>query len=322
MSVAMEGVRLCESTGAEVYSSFARQGSADPPLPEDARLGRILLDIGWVSEVDLQHALGAQAPARKLGDVLVDMGLLTRQQVEAALGAQKSLGARLGEILVRKGLLSRGQLARALRVQAEMRMRLGEILVAIGALTRRQLDYALRIQKTLRLLFASVALASVMGCASVSAPADIQGRVVPSTPFDMKYRHVEKLLERAQAFRYIPDARGQDHWQMPNETEVRGGGDCEDMAIWLYTKLLASGVDEARLCIGRKHSSDSEMHCWVMWPASGAYFVLDPTTRRGIIRTEDLSSDSYRPVYSYNKNQKFAHAATAATPDAAVAMGG
>ncbi|HRU04154.1 MAG TPA: hypothetical protein P5137_00095 [Candidatus Brocadiia bacterium] len=322
MSVAMEGVRLCESTGAEVCLPFSRQGFADLPLPEDARLGRILLDIGWVSEADLQRALGAQAPERKLGDVLVDMGLLTKQQVAAALSAQKSLGARLGEILVRKGLLSRVQLARALKVQAEMRRRLGEILVAMGAITRRQLDYALRIQKTLRLLFASVALASVVGCASVSAPADMQGHVVPSTPFDMKYRHVEKLLKRAQAFRYIPDARGQDHWQMPDETETRGGGDCEDMAIWLYTKLLASGVDEARLCIGRKHASDHEMHCWVMWPAGGAYYVLDPTTRRGVMRTEDLPSESYRPVYSYNKNQKFAHAATAASLSMNVALGG
>jgi len=322
MSVAMEGARLCESTGAEVLPSLFREGFADLPLPEDARLGRILLDIGWVSESDLQRALGAQAPALKLGDVLVEMGLLTQRQVEAALATQRGLGARLGEILVRKGWLSRGQLARALKVQAEMRRRLGEILVAIGALTRRQLDYALRIQKTLRLLFASVALASVVGCASVSAPADMQGHVVPSTPFDMKYRHVERLLEQAQAFRYIPDARGQDRWQMPRETEARGGGDCEDMAIWLYTKLLASGVDEARLCIGRKHAADQEMHCWVMWPASGAYYVLDPTTRRGVLRTEDLPGEAYRPVYSYNKNQKFAHAATAPEPTMNVALGG
>ncbi len=65
-------------------------------------------------------ATGAAAPEqawRPLGRVLVDLEFLTESQLERALAAQREEGCRLGEILVSRGLLSGGELAQALAEQ-------------------------------------------------------------------------------------------------------------------------------------------------------------------------------------------------------------
>jgi hypothetical protein len=54
---------------------------------------------------------------RPLGRVLVDLEFLTESQLERALVAQREEGCRLGEILVSRGLLSGGELAQALAEQ-------------------------------------------------------------------------------------------------------------------------------------------------------------------------------------------------------------
>ena len=77
--------------------------------------------------VQLSPREGAPAPApvaaapeqawRPLGRVLVDLEFLTESQLERALAAQREEGCRLGEILVSRGLLSGGELAQALAEQ-------------------------------------------------------------------------------------------------------------------------------------------------------------------------------------------------------------
>jgi len=54
---------------------------------------------------------------RPLGKLLVDLGFLTESQLDRALTAQREDGGRLGEILVSRGLLSGGELAQALAGQ-------------------------------------------------------------------------------------------------------------------------------------------------------------------------------------------------------------
>lgn len=54
---------------------------------------------------------------RPLGKLLVDLEYLTESQLERALAAQRDDGGRLGEILVSRGLLSGGELAQALAEQ-------------------------------------------------------------------------------------------------------------------------------------------------------------------------------------------------------------
>jgi hypothetical protein len=78
--------------------------------------------------VQLSHKEGAPAPPvpvpsepeqpfRPLGKLLVDLEFLTESQLERALAAQREDGGRLGEILVSRGLLSGAELARALAEQ-------------------------------------------------------------------------------------------------------------------------------------------------------------------------------------------------------------
>jgi hypothetical protein len=54
---------------------------------------------------------------RPLGKLLVDLEFLTESQLERALAAQREQGGRLGEILVSRGLLSGAELAQALAEQ-------------------------------------------------------------------------------------------------------------------------------------------------------------------------------------------------------------
>jgi len=54
---------------------------------------------------------------RPLGKVLVDLEFLTESQLERALTAQREEGGRLGEVLVTRGLLSGSELAQALAEQ-------------------------------------------------------------------------------------------------------------------------------------------------------------------------------------------------------------
>jgi hypothetical protein len=54
---------------------------------------------------------------RPLGKLLVDLEFLTESQLERALAAQREDGGRLGEILVSRGLLSGSELAQALAEQ-------------------------------------------------------------------------------------------------------------------------------------------------------------------------------------------------------------
>jgi hypothetical protein len=78
--------------------------------------------------VELSRKEGVSAPPippvsqpeqawRPLGKLLVDLEFLTESQLERALAAQREEGGRLGEILVSRGLLSGGELARALADQ-------------------------------------------------------------------------------------------------------------------------------------------------------------------------------------------------------------
>src|SRR5207253_5325310 len=54
---------------------------------------------------------------RPLGKVLVELGLVTESQLERALALQREENRRLGEILVSRGLLSGSELAQALAEQ-------------------------------------------------------------------------------------------------------------------------------------------------------------------------------------------------------------
>jgi hypothetical protein len=117
-------------------------------------------------------------------------------------------------------------------------------------------------------------------------------------------KKVEEYLRKAHEFQYdeelfyeeLPNPafhiKGAmaDYWQLPDETEKRGKGDCEDKAIWLYSKLLKEGF-----------------HAWVVWYYDDAVFILDPTKQKTIRELKDFASDYYQPYYSYYKERKWCH---------------
>jgi len=297
--------QVTRATDTEDFGGASSSGASPFARAEDVRLGRLLVEMDLVRHEELQAALTVQDNGQRLGEILVERGSATPEGIDAALQRQTVTGGQIGGILVRAGAITKRQLAGAVRLQARLRRRLGDILVSLGALTRRQLNFALRIQKTLRLLFASMTLVAAMGCATVNH--DYRGRPVPSAPFDGQYRQVERLLERAHAFEYRPEPTGQDKWQLPDETEWRGGGDCEDLAIWLYTRLLETGVQDVRFCIGVRSPAENALHCWVLWHDQGEPHVLDPTSGRGVARTAALPNGAYRPFYSYDAARRYAH---------------
>jgi hypothetical protein len=123
------------------------------------RLGKILLDGGFVSADTLEQALKSQTK-RPLGQVLISMGALKPVELKVALALQSQLvlarnpakvatGLRqkLGELLIQAKCITREQLDLALLKQTMTSGKLGSILIEWGLLTETRLDAALAFQE-------------------------------------------------------------------------------------------------------------------------------------------------------------------------------
>jgi len=87
---------------------------------------------------------------------------------------------------------------------------------------------------------------------------------------------------------YVPDAyiiavknqsvtRIPEHFQTPNETLKRGGGDCEDLAILLYSLLKpVLGEGEELYLIG--WATENSGHVAVLYEYNDRYMILDPSS--------------------------------------------
>lgn len=88
------------------------------------------------------------------------------------------------------------------------------------------------------------------------------------------------LFRTARSFRYAADRR-QDYWQSADETSQKHAGDCEDIAIWLYTKLKEAGYRDIELVVGRYRTIDSKLHMWVTYrDPKGEVYILDPVIQK------------------------------------------
>jgi len=80
-----------------------------------------------------------------------------------------------------------------------------------------------------------------------------------------KYNHMPAEVKviydlcKNSKLEYQTEEPGEDYWKAPYETERDGGGDCEDLSIWLLYKLWDLGYD-AWLQMG---IDDYNMHMWV-----------------------------------------------------------
>lgn len=121
-------------------------GLKPAPAPERKLTGEILVEIGVITEEQLQRALEEQRrfPAKPFGAILSDLGFADMEAVARALDKQRiSSGRLLGERLLKKGVLSREQLDQALEDQRRNpAKRLGAILVDRGYATEQQIQEA------------------------------------------------------------------------------------------------------------------------------------------------------------------------------------
>lgn len=129
--------------------------------PHRRAIGQILLDGGFLSEVQLEHALEQQQDTNELlGKVLVRMGMLELGDVNAVLSVQEHLssleqalqltaGVRqmLGSLLIHAGKISEEQLEQAIAEQKIRGEKLGEVCVSLGFLSEWQLDNLLAYQE-------------------------------------------------------------------------------------------------------------------------------------------------------------------------------
>lgn len=283
-------------------------------------LGNHLLDGGFIDEDKLSAAL---VKHRKedllLGECLVKDKSISGETLDAVLAFQgkvreivhdagsagntKSL--KLGQLLVATKMISARSLKRAVKLQKRCNKLLGETLLDIGAISRNALALALGAQKKILILSA---LALVTGpLAAGCATYDHVGTSVRATPYDDRYEKVRKYLEMAGRFEYKADVPGADNWQLPFETEKLGAGDCDDKAIWLYSKLIKEGIDNVRLVLGNYKSGEISVHMWVDWYQDGQVFILDPTIDNGIRTADEYWTDYYQPYYSFHKGKKWKH---------------
>lgn len=113
-------------------------------LGESSRIGEYLIEKGLIAKKQLNQALAQQKKDDKLlGKILLDLGYISQDKLVQAL-IDKSNKPRLGQWLVSRGLLSSANLKIALNFQSRGR-RIGEILVECGYITREKLNEAIEI---------------------------------------------------------------------------------------------------------------------------------------------------------------------------------
>ncbi len=78
-----------------------------------------LLDLGYVTQEQLQNTLRSNQMNIRLGDLLLELGYLREADLQQALGIQKELQGkkRLGEILVERGFIEERRLLETLAYQ-------------------------------------------------------------------------------------------------------------------------------------------------------------------------------------------------------------
>ena len=81
---------------------------------------------------------------------------------------------------------------------------------------------------------------------------------------------------KASAIQYRHDIG--EYWQTPIETAIRGLGDCEDQAFYLYNLLDNQKDFKVRVVFGILDIRQfGGMHAWVEVRTDGIYYILDPT---------------------------------------------
>ncbi|MQY53462.1 MAG: hypothetical protein GH154_03595 [Firmicutes bacterium] len=115
------------------------------------------------------------------------------------------------------------------------------------------------------------------------------------------------LVIRDNPLKFIPDDPN-DYWQSPAETEARGGGDSEDLAIWVYKKLWDKYYQVNFMTCRIQVWGRDDFHMWVRFNThevlGGTFDVwdIDLTTRDKIFPGRIV----YEPTPEYKAKLKAA----------------
>ena len=160
----------------------------------------------------------------------------------------------------------------------------------------------------------SLIAAGLLLLASHTAGAELQfgpSCMIQSTPFYQRLlaagvfgiapervaapRPVQLLFRVARGLRYSADRSKTDNWQTAEETTNNYGGDCEDKAIWLYTKMRQNGYRDVSLHIGKYAPSSKKFHMWVTYvDENGRTLLLDPTIQIRPWEVEKFPPQNYQ----------------------------
>ncbi len=158
---------------------------------------------------------------------------------------------------------------------------------------------------------------------SFAGESDSYGRQTQGTPYDQKValaevlknpyqssvnspiQSVEHLFWKARRFSYSRE-KDSDDWQLPQETEKKQSGDCEDKALWLYAHLRAAGYKNLGLVVGKYRNQDPSYHVWVVRvDENGNAFILDPTIQNRIWPLKVFQSGFYQPLFLFDGNRRY-----------------
>ena len=115
------------------------------------RLGQVLLNMGFISQDQLEAALAIQRqkPFLRVGEILYGLQFITFAQIEQVLEEQYR-DMRLGQLLVRRGLLQHDQLDEAIREHEATGLLLGHLVIRLGFCTIEQVTKVLEEQRVLQ----------------------------------------------------------------------------------------------------------------------------------------------------------------------------
>jgi len=113
---------------------------------QDLPLGKILVELGALSEATLDELLQHPELKRKIGSLAVEKGLVTEEQLETCL-SNKEESQLVGQALVGGGYITHEDLNLILREQLDAH-KLGELAVKLNYISEKDLQSALRMQKS------------------------------------------------------------------------------------------------------------------------------------------------------------------------------
>jgi hypothetical protein len=96
--------------------TFRKTKKETPPKEDPSSIGNIALELGYITQEELNAAVGVQQQRLPLGRILVDMGKLTETQLEELLFEQR---VRRGEIND-KGVMAQHE-------RAKLHQKMGEV---------------------------------------------------------------------------------------------------------------------------------------------------------------------------------------------------